>query len=130
MLKRHISRAIRTPRRRLAVLLVTALMALIGTGVTTSTAQAAVCCGGGGGPTVRGKAIEISGLPVYAADNTLVTYISDGSWGTVLCYITGGDGGNGDLYWDYVQWDNGYSGYSADWYVLTGGNINLQVKHC
>jgi hypothetical protein len=58
---------------------------------------------------------------------------------TVYCYVIS-NSINGDAYWDLLDDPNGYNtsdpsqpgvtGFVADTYVYTGGNVNTQVPHC
>lgn len=81
--------------------------------------------------TVEGTAWPSNGLNIrsgpYTGDSVVGTMPHNGT-GTVFCYTTGTDI-NGDSYWDHINSSWG-TGYVADYYLYTGGNINQQVDHC
>ena len=81
--------------------------------------------------TVHGTAWPIGGVNIRTGPGTgynIVNTMPQNSGGTVYCYATGTNI-NGDPYWDQITSSYG-SGYVADYYFYTAGNINQQVDPC
>jgi hypothetical protein len=81
--------------------------------------------------TVKGTVEATAGLHIRSGPGTgysIVGTMPYQSTGTVVCWATGTNV-NGNSNWDYLGSAYG-SGYVADYYLFTNGNIEGQVDPC
>lgn len=81
--------------------------------------------------TVKGTVEATAGLHIRSGPGTgysIVGTMPYQSTGTVVCWATGTNV-NGNTNWDELGSAYG-SGYVADYYLFTGGNIQSQVDPC
>jgi hypothetical protein len=81
--------------------------------------------------TVKGTVEATAGLHIRSGPGTgysIVGTMPYNSTGTAYCWALGTDV-NGNSNWDYVGSSYG-SGYVADYYLFTNGNIEAQVDPC